>query len=83
MVSFFGSMENVPFTERAIRNLCGKISRDQAEDDLRKTMKVFAELGSKDQHFTYSAEADKEGRISSLMSANGIANCSTHSLVMS
>ena len=34
-------------------------------------MVVFAELGSKDQNFTYSAVADKEGRISSLMWANG------------
>lgn len=46
--SFFGSMENLPFTKHALRNLCGKISREQAEDDVSKTMEVFAELGSKD-----------------------------------
>lgn len=27
--SFFGSMSNVPFTKRALRGLCGKISREQ------------------------------------------------------
>lgn len=44
-----------------------KISREQAEDE---TMKVFQELGSKDQHFTYRVQADKEGRINSLKWAN-------------
>lgn len=51
--SFFGSMENVPFTKRSLRNLCGKINREQADDDVRKTMEVFAEIGAKDPHFTY------------------------------
>lgn len=69
--SFFGTMENVPFTKRALRNLCGKISREQAEDDVRKKMVVFQELGSKDQHFTYRVQADKEGRINRLMWDNG------------
>ena len=32
--SFFGKMENVPFTKRALRNLCGNISREQSEDDV-------------------------------------------------
>lgn len=38
--SFFGKMENVPFTKRALRNLCDKISREQAEDNVRKTMEA-------------------------------------------
>ena len=29
------------------------------------------ELGSKDPHFTYHVQADKEGRINALMWANG------------
>lgn len=66
-------MENVPFTIRALRNLCGKISREQADDDVRKTMEVFAQLGSKDPYFTYCVQADKEGRINALMWVNG--NC--------
>uniref|UniRef100_A0A453CN59 Uncharacterized protein n=1 Tax=Aegilops tauschii subsp. strangulata TaxID=200361 RepID=A0A453CN59_AEGTS len=60
-------MENVPFTKRALRNLCGKISREQAENDARKTMEVFQELCSKDPQFTYCVQANNEGRISSLM----------------
>lgn len=52
------------FTKRALRNLCGKISREQAEDDVGKTMVVLQELCSKDPQFTYRVQADKEGRIS-------------------
>ena len=39
--SFFGSMSNVPFSKRALRARCGKISQDQADNDVRKTMEVF------------------------------------------
>lgn len=31
--NFFGSMENVPFTKRSLRNLHGKINREQVDDD--------------------------------------------------
>lgn len=34
---FFGTVENVPFTKRSLRSLCGQISRDEAEDDVRNT----------------------------------------------
>jgi len=51
--------------------LCGKISHEQAEDDIRKTMEMFQELGSKDPHFTYRVLAEKEERSSNLMWANG------------
>uniref|UniRef100_A0A8R7PH03 Protein FAR1-RELATED SEQUENCE n=1 Tax=Triticum urartu TaxID=4572 RepID=A0A8R7PH03_TRIUA len=64
-------MEKVPFTKRALKNLCGKINREQSEDDVRKTMEVFAELGSRDPHFTYRVQADEDGRIATLMWANG------------
>uniref|UniRef100_A0A8R7U6H4 Protein FAR1-RELATED SEQUENCE n=3 Tax=Triticum urartu TaxID=4572 RepID=A0A8R7U6H4_TRIUA len=69
--SFFKRMENVPFTKRALRNLCGKISRENSEDDVRKTMEVFHDLCSKDPQFTYRVQADNEGRISNLMWATG------------
>lgn len=68
---FFGSMENTPFTKRSLCNLCGKINRDQADDDVKKTMDVFAEIGAKDPHFTYRVQADSEGRIKNLMWASG------------
>lgn len=35
--SFFGSSQNVPFTKWSLRNLCGRISRDQADDDVSKS----------------------------------------------
>ncbi|KAM3389435.1 hypothetical protein ACQJBY_011522 [Aegilops geniculata] len=38
--SFFGSVDKVPFTKRTLRNICGKISREQAEDDVRKTLQA-------------------------------------------
>ena len=41
---FFGSMENVPLMERSLRNLCGKINRDHVDDDVKKTVDVFAEI---------------------------------------
>ncbi|EMS46198.1 hypothetical protein TRIUR3_04463 [Triticum urartu] len=31
--NFFGSMENVPFTKRSLRNLRGKINTEQVDDD--------------------------------------------------
>ncbi|XP_037436709.1 uncharacterized protein LOC119303678 isoform X4 [Triticum dicoccoides] len=34
-------VENVPFTKRCLRTLCGKLSREQADDDVRKTMAIF------------------------------------------
>jgi hypothetical protein len=42
--SFFGKMENVPFTKRALRTFCGKISSEQADDDVRKIIEVFSEM---------------------------------------
>ncbi|KAE8795581.1 Protein FAR1-RELATED SEQUENCE 5 [Hordeum vulgare] len=48
-----------------------KINRDHAEDDVRKTMDVFAEIGAKDPHFTYRVQADSDGRIKNLMWASG------------
>jgi hypothetical protein len=38
-------MENIPFTKRALKTLCEKISSEQADDDVRKTIEVFSEMG--------------------------------------
>jgi microcystin-dependent protein len=35
--SFFGGVGTVPFTKRALENLCGRISKEQANDDVNKT----------------------------------------------
>uniref|UniRef100_A0A8R7QHP4 FAR1 domain-containing protein n=2 Tax=Triticum urartu TaxID=4572 RepID=A0A8R7QHP4_TRIUA len=51
--SFFGSTQSVPFTKRSLRNLCGRISRDQADDDVNKTLAIFKEIQQNDPEFTY------------------------------
>ena len=51
--SFFGKLENVPFTKRCLKTLCGKISQEQADDDVKKTMEVFSEMKARDSEFTY------------------------------
>lgn len=69
--SFFGLMENVPFTKRSLRTLCGKLDREQADDDVRKTMEVFTDLSAKYPRFSYRVQANDEGRIKNLMWTNG------------
>ncbi|KAM0834354.1 hypothetical protein ACQ4PT_063653 [Festuca glaucescens] len=66
--SFFGKMENVPFTKRALKTLCGKISREQ---DVRKTIEVFSEMGAADPEFTYSVQVDDDSRIMNLLWTTG------------
>lgn len=44
---------------------------EQADDDVRKAMEVFVEMGAKDPHFTYRVQADSDGRIKNLMWASG------------
>lgn len=68
---FFGSVEKVPFTKRTLRNICGKISREQAEDELRKTLQVFADIWSSDPGFSYVVLAEKDSKVKNLMWANG------------
>lgn len=69
--SFFGCVEKVPFMKRTLSNICGKISREQAADDVRKTLEVFADIRSTDPGFTYVVLTDKSIKVKSLMWANG------------
>jgi hypothetical protein len=71
LVVFFGGVGNVPFTKRTLKNLCGRISKDHGDDDVRKTIEVFAEIGSTDKEFTYRVLADSESRIRNLMWTTG------------
>lgn len=68
--SFFGSVEKVPFTKRTLRNICGKINREQA-DDVRKTLQVFADIVASDPDLTYRVLADRDSRAKNLMWTNG------------
>lgn len=71
IASFFGDVEKVPFTKRTLRNLCGKINKEQAEDDVRKTIDVFADLAAKDHEFVFRVQPDADCRIKNLMWATG------------
>uniref|UniRef100_A0ACD5XJ07 Uncharacterized protein n=1 Tax=Avena sativa TaxID=4498 RepID=A0ACD5XJ07_AVESA len=42
IASFFGRMENVPFSKRSIRTLCGEVIRELADDDATRTMEAAA-----------------------------------------
>lgn len=69
--SFFGSVEKVPFMKRTLRNICGKISREQADDDVRKTLEAFADILAGDPGFTYRVLTDNSSKVKNLMWANG------------
>jgi hypothetical protein len=69
--SFFGTMENVPFTKRSLKNLCSKLNREQSDNDARKTMDIFAELKASDPEFNYNVQVDNESRVKTLMWVSG------------
>ncbi|KAM0820971.1 hypothetical protein ACQ4PT_041931 [Festuca glaucescens] len=76
--TFFGRIKNVPFTERCLRTLCGKISCDQADEDVKKTMDIFSDLKEKDPEFYYSVRVDGDSRIRTLMWTNGSSKLQYH-----
>uniref|UniRef100_A0A8R7QKU7 Protein FAR1-RELATED SEQUENCE n=1 Tax=Triticum urartu TaxID=4572 RepID=A0A8R7QKU7_TRIUA len=78
IATFFGRVENVPFTKRCLRTLCGKLSREQADDDVRKTMAIFSEMKAQDSEFTYNVQVDDESRIRTLMWTNGRSKTQYH-----
>ena len=69
--SFFETIEKVPFTKRTLRNICGKISHEQAEDDVRKTLEVFADIVNDDPGLTYKVLAERTSKVKNLMWTNG------------
>jgi hypothetical protein len=69
--SFFGTLENVPFTKRSLRTLCGKLSRDQSDHDATKTVTLLQDLKAADPDFTYNVQVDGESRVKTLMWVTG------------
>ncbi|KQK20969.2 hypothetical protein BRADI_1g57841v3 [Brachypodium distachyon] len=69
--SMFGRMENVPFTKRPLRTLCGKMGREQADHDVQKTMAEFARLKTTDPDFDYTVEVDEDSRVKTLIWSSG------------
>ncbi|XP_037420117.1 protein FAR1-RELATED SEQUENCE 5-like [Triticum dicoccoides] len=76
--TFFGRIENVPFTKRCLRTLCAKLSRDQADEDVKKTMDYFAELKQYDPEFTYTVRVDSESRVQTLIWTTGKSKLQYH-----
>lgn len=69
--SFFGSVKQVPFTKRSLKTLCGKLSREQSENDATKTIEVFNAMRAEDPEFKYSVQVDDDGRVKTLMWTTG------------
>ena len=76
--SLFGRMENMPFTKRCLRTFCGKLSKEQADDDIKKTMSVFTELIASDPEFTYLVDIDDDSRVKTLLWTNGRSKLQYH-----
>ncbi|PNT76688.1 hypothetical protein BRADI_1g51599v3 [Brachypodium distachyon] len=69
--TYFGSTEDIPFNKRSLQNLCKQISREEANDDVRKTMELFTKMRDEDPSFVYTADLDSDGRIRTLIWVNG------------
>lgn len=69
--SFFGSVKQVPFTKRSLKTLCGKLSREQSENDATKTIEVFNAMRAEDPEFKYSVQVDDDSRVKTLMWTTG------------
>uniref|UniRef100_A0A8I6XQ01 Protein FAR1-RELATED SEQUENCE n=1 Tax=Hordeum vulgare subsp. vulgare TaxID=112509 RepID=A0A8I6XQ01_HORVV len=69
--SFFGSVDNVPFTKRSLKTLCCKLNKEQSDSDARKTMDILGEMKANDPEFNYTIQVDEESRIKSIMWVNG------------
>ncbi|PNT73303.1 hypothetical protein BRADI_2g56826v3 [Brachypodium distachyon] len=69
--TYFGSTEDIPFNKRSLENLCKQISKEEANDDVRKTMDLFTKMRDEDPFFVYTADFDTDGRIRNLIWVNG------------
>lgn len=69
--SFFGSMDRIPFTKRSLKTLCGKISREQLDNDAAKTLDMFSKMLEADPDFKYTVQVEDDSRIKNLMWTSG------------
>jgi len=67
MGNFFGAMENVPTTKRCLKTLCQIINKEQAYDDINKSLELFRQMMQKDPGFMYSVDSDEDDRIKTIM----------------
>ena len=68
---FFGGMGNAPFTKRQLGYLCYRLARDNADDDVAKTIEVFNNLKEHDPNFSYSVLPGSQSRIQTMLWTNG------------
>ena len=61
--SFSALINDVPFTKRSLKTLCGKLNREQSENNAAKIIDLFNSMRSEDQEFKYSVQVDEEGRV--------------------
>lgn len=47
--------------------MCGQINQEEADDDVRKTIEVFYQVGAKDPDFLFRVQADSDTTIRNLM----------------
>lgn len=71
MGSVFGSMDNVPFSKKTLRQFCSSIASDALKDDVQKTMESFREMIANDPKFVFSAQLDDDDTLKSLMWTSG------------
>lgn len=73
---FFGSMQNVPATKRCLKSLCQKINREQAEDDIKKTLALVRELRKSDPGFMLVLTPTMMAELKLLCGPIAVAECS-------
>ncbi|KAL6652097.1 hypothetical protein ACP70R_011022 [Stipagrostis hirtigluma subsp. patula] len=69
--TFFGNLGNAPFTKRSVRTLCAKFAKENADDDVRKTIELFHEIKKEDPAFTYNVLVDEGCQIKALIWTTG------------
>ncbi|PNT67084.1 hypothetical protein BRADI_3g20512v3, partial [Brachypodium distachyon] len=69
--TYFGSTDDVPFNKRSLENLCKQLSKEEANDDVWKTMELFTKMRDEDLSFVYTTDLDSDGKIRTLIWVNG------------
>lgn len=63
-------MENVSATKHSLKTVCQNINREQAYNDINKTLNLFREVRESDPGFMYSVDPDANGQIRTVMWTN-------------
>ncbi|KAL6633978.1 hypothetical protein ACP70R_026649 [Stipagrostis hirtigluma subsp. patula] len=69
--SMFGSMDDIPFSQKTLRGVCAQLAKEGREDDWQKTLNVFRKMRSEDPGFQFSVDFDRRNRIKTLLWTSG------------